>query len=78
MKLLNHRVIYSGMFYVLVILLIIVAKPSLLFEPNGAIKSFGIGEGKTIFSLGVVVTAFSIVSFYLFAVIDIIFGGNKM
>jgi hypothetical protein len=73
MKLLNHRVLYSILFYVLVICLVIVAKPAFVFDEKGGVKLFGIGETKTIFSLGVLVVALSIVSFYLFAVIDIVF-----
>lgn len=73
MKLLSQRVLYSILFYVLIICLIIVAKPSFVFDEQGMIKGFGIGDTKTLFSLGVFVVALSIISFYLFAVIDIVF-----
>lgn len=73
MKLLNHRVIYSTLFYVLVICLLIVSKPSFVFDDQGNMKHFGVGNDKTIFSLGVFVVALSIVSFYVFAVIDFVF-----
>lgn len=76
MKFLSQRVVYSTLFYILVIIMIILSKPSMLFDSDGEVKQFGIGEGKTIFSLGVVVVAFSIVSFYIFAIIDIIFGSK--
>ncbi len=74
MKLLNHRVLYSILFYVLIICLVVVAKPPYVFDTDGSIKSFGLGEKNTIFSLGVFVVTLAIISFYLFAVIDVVFG----
>jgi hypothetical protein len=78
MKFLNSRVLYSLLFYVMAIMLIIVAKPDLMFSSNGEIKSFGVGvkhngEPKTIFSFGVFVIVLAIVSFYVFALIDVVF-----
>lgn len=71
MKLVNHRVIYSVLFYVLVVVLLLVSKPSIMFNEKGMIRPFGVGETKTIFSLGVFVVALSIFSYYTFALIDI-------
>ena len=68
----SHRIVYSVIFYLLVILLIFVAKPPLMFE-NGNIKPFGIGDNKTVVSVGVLSVSLAILSFYLFAVIDIVF-----
>lgn len=73
-KLINHRSIYSVMFYVLVIVLIIVVKPSWLFHENGQVKGFGLGSNDTVFSLGVIVVALAIVAYYTFALIDILFA----
>lgn len=73
MKFLNNRVQYSILAYVLLISLIVIAKPPVLFDTKGNVKPFGIGEHKTIFSLGVLTVTLSIVVFYIFAVIDIIF-----
>lgn len=70
MKFLNHRVMYSVLFYVLIIILVIVSKPSFIFR-RGKLISFGVGPNKTIFPLGVTVVALSIISFYIFALIDI-------
>lgn len=67
------RIIYSIMFFLLVIILIVLTKPSLMFEPNGGIKAFGIGEEKTMFSFGVFTVVFSMASFYIFCIIDMIF-----
>ena len=73
MKYLNSRVIYSVLFYVLLIILIILAKPSIIFNSNGDIKLFGIGEEKTLFSLGVASILLALLSFYIFCLIDLIF-----
>lgn len=75
MKLLNHRTVYSSLFYVLTIMLIILAKPSFAFDDSGEIKPFGVGHcGKSIISLGVVSSVLAIFSFYIFTIIDIVFG----
>jgi hypothetical protein len=81
MKLLTGRVIYSLLFYILAILLIIVSKPTMIFDSSGSIMPFGVGltdEGKekTIFSIGVFVIVLAIVSFYIFAVLDVIFSSK--
>lgn len=67
------RVVYSVLFYVLCILLVIVSKPSLVFQQDGSVKPFGVGNEKTVFPLGVFVVVGAIVSFYLFTLIDIIY-----
>lgn len=69
----NSRVIYSILFYILVMILIIVAKPSIMFTRDNTIKEFGISDDKTMFSLGVFSVVIAILSFYTFCVIDIIF-----
>mgnify|MGYP003452596851 CR=1 FL=1 len=74
MKFINTRVLYSVLFYILLIVLIIIAKPSVMFELDGNIKTFGIGEDKTMFSLGVFTVVLAILSFYVFCLIDLVFG----
>lgn len=72
-QLINHRSIYSIVFYVLVIVLIIITKPAWLFQDDGQVRNFGLGTQQTVFSLGVIVVALAVVAYYLFAMIDIIF-----
>lgn len=72
-----QRVVYSILFYVLALCLIIVAKPSFIFDTTSKEackkpKPFGVGEGKSLYSLGVVTVALAVVSFYIFALIDMI------
>jgi hypothetical protein len=53
--------------------LIFLKKPTLLFDEQGEIKSFGIKKEETIYSVGVLTVVLAIVSFYLFCVIDMVF-----
>ena len=65
------------MFYILIVTLIFIAKPSLVFDKQQQLKHFGIGgTQKTLFSFGVLVIIVALVSFYLFALIDLIFATN--
>ena len=74
---LSSRVVYSVLFYVLLIVLIILAKPSIMFDSNENLKIFGVGENKTMFSLGVASVVLAIVSFYVFCIIDLVFAAAK-
>lgn len=69
----NSRVVYSVLFYILVMTLILIAKPSLMFDKKGEVKRFGIGDDKTMFSVGVLTALLAIISFYIFCIIDIVF-----
>lgn len=70
----NKRIILSIIFFLMSMSLIIVVKPSFLFnKEDGSIKEFGVGLDKTIYSMGVVVVFLSILSFYLFALLDFLY-----
>lgn len=69
----NSRIIYSIVFYILLMILIYTSKPSFMFESDGSIKHFGLGIDKTMFSFGVFAVVLAIMSFYLFCIIDLIF-----
>lgn len=71
---LSTRVIYSLAFYLLSVALLYVSKPPIAFNQDGSIKPFGVGEGYSIFSLGVLVSVVSIVCFYAFCLVDVVFG----
>ena len=70
----STRVVYSILFYILTMLLIIVARPSVIFERDGSLKPFGVGVEKTMFSLGVFAVVGAVMSFYVFCIIDLVFG----
>ena len=76
MRFVSPRVIYAVLFYVLLIVLISLSKPSIMFDDSGALKPFGIGEDKTMFSLGVFTVVLAVLSFYTFCFIDLVFGGK--
>ena len=69
----NTRLLYAIVFFVLLIALVFTAKPSLVFNPDGSLKPYGIGEEKTMFSFGVFTVVLAILSFYFFCIIDVIF-----
>lgn len=72
-NMINSRIIYSILFFSLLIILIYVSKPSVIFEKDGEFKRFGAGNDKTMFSFGVFTVVLAILSFYLFCIIDMIF-----
>jgi len=73
----NSRIIYSVLFFTLLIILLFVSKPSVMFEDNGEFKNFGIGPEKTLFSFGIFTAVLAIISFYIFCIIDMVFQKNK-
>lgn len=78
MRLLNHRTIYSSLFYVLAVTLLMIAKPAFMFDGTGNVKQFGVGSSrKTIFSLGAANGVIALVSFYIFTIIDVVFASKN-
>lgn len=69
----SSRVIYSVLFYLLLMILIYVSKPPILFDEKGNVKIFGVGDDKTMFSLGVLTVVIAVLSFYIFCIIDLVF-----
>lgn len=72
-SLINKRTIYTVLFFLLIINLIFISKPSPLFDKDNNVIQFGIGHDKTIFSLGGIVFILAFFTFYCFTLIDIIF-----
>jgi hypothetical protein len=63
------------MFFVLCMALLVIAKPAFIFDSRtGKPLPFGVGEGKTLYSLGIVTATLAIIAFYFFAWIDMIFS----
>jgi hypothetical protein len=48
-----------------------------MFEKDGELKQFGIGQDQTMFSFGIFTVVLAIGSFYLFCLIDVIFGSAQ-
>lgn len=74
----NTRVIYSTMFFTLLVILLYLAKPSVMFEPDGQLKRFGLDTDQTMFSFGVFTVVLAILSFYLFCIIDVVFKQSSV
>jgi hypothetical protein len=74
----SKRTVYALLFYVLVVTLIIVSKPGLMFRSEGSVKPFGLGNEKTIFSLGIFCAVMAIMCSYVFTLVDVIFERNML
>lgn len=74
----NKRTIYALLFYVLVVTLIVVSKPSLMFSHTGSVKPFGVGDEKTILSLGIFCSVMAIMCSYVFTLVDVIFERSAL
>jgi hypothetical protein len=68
---LHKRLLLSSMFFILTMLLLSTTKPAVLFTEKGTIKEFGIGDDKTIYSVGVFVVTMCVLIFYMFSMIDL-------
>jgi len=67
------RLFYSVTFYLLLMFLLVLWKPSLMFNNDGSVKPYGLEKGETMFSFGVACVVLAIASFYIFAFIDMLF-----
>jgi hypothetical protein len=74
MAFITGRIVYAVLFYVLLVILLVLAKPSIMFETDGSIKPFGVGEDKTMFSVGVFSIVLALVSYYVFCIVDMVFA----
>ena len=74
-----QRVIYSVLFFVLIMSLVIISKPSLLFDSDHTLRPFGVGmtngERPTLFPLGVVTAITAVASMFIFTLIDVLYAG---
>lgn len=69
----EKRVIFSSICLVVFMALISTQDMSLMYNKDNRLKPFGLGEDKTIYSLGLIVAVFSIICFFTFSFIDIIY-----
>lgn len=70
----GKRLIYSIVFYLLVMAVVLLSKPAMMFDEKGEVRSYGVGNSNTVFSLGVMSIVMAILCYYLFAMIDFIFA----
>jgi len=71
---LNSRVSYSIIVFILCMIILFIVKPKLAFDQDGNIRKFGVqSKTDTIYSIGVVSIVLSIIIFYMFCLIDLVF-----
>lgn len=71
----QSRVVYNVLFFVLAALLVAVVKPTLVFSPStGEPRPVGVGERRTVFSLGVAIIILAAASHALFTVLDVAYA----
>lgn len=75
------RLAYSIIFYAMTLTLVLIARPSSVFDKEtGGLKRFGVGGGaesqsgpESILPLGVVVVALAVACHFAFAMVDLVF-----
>jgi hypothetical protein len=68
------RVVYSTLFFLLAMTLVLVSKPPPLFSPEGHVRPFGVGPHSTVYPLGVVTVVVAVLSMFIFTLIDVVYG----
>lgn len=70
----QSRIAYSLVVYILIMILLFVSKPALSFDSDGRLKSFGVSDkNQTIYSVGVLSVCLAVFTFYAFVIIDLVF-----
>lgn len=67
------RVLYSIVFLTLFMVILSQARPTLLFRPDGTPVPFGVGQGKTLFTLATVTVAVAALSLFAFSLVDVVY-----
>lgn len=73
---LPKRIIYSILFFIAIMIILIVSKPSMFYDRQGKLRDFGMYGQNTVFSFGLVTVVVAISVFYMFCIIDF-FVDNK-
>lgn len=66
------RVFYSIAFLTLFMMMMVSARPSWIFAQDGSALPFGVGSGRTLFSLGTVTVVCAAVSLLAFSLVDLV------
>lgn len=67
------RVLYSIVFLTLFMMILLQARPPQIFRPDGSPIPFGVGHGRTLFTLGVVTVAVAALTLFAFALVDVVY-----
>ena len=71
-----YRVLYSSLFFIIVMLIVVTSKPSPIYDDRGTVIPFGVGPGKTLLSLGTATVLVAVLSFFLFTSLDVLFNAK--
>lgn len=70
----QSRIVYSSLSLIIVIMILCVSRPGFMFKTDGTLKDFGFGNDETLYSLSSVSLVVSILLFYFFSLMDMIFS----
>jgi hypothetical protein len=65
------RTSYAVAIYTLVMSAVVVTQPAFAFRPDGGLYDFGCGEGRSVFSFGVLSTGTALAASFLMAFADL-------
>lgn len=65
------RIVYSVIFFGLVMSLVLVTRPPAVFLPDGRLRQFGLEGDQTLFSFGSVAVLTAIGSMFVFSLLDV-------
>lgn len=70
----QSRIVYSSLSLIIVIMILCISRPGFMFKTDGTLKDFGFGNDETLYSLSSVSLVVSILLFYFFSLMDMIFS----
>lgn len=70
----QSRIVYSSLSLIIVIMILCISRPGFMFKRDGTLKDFGFGNDETLYSLSSVSLVVSILLFYFFSLMDMIFS----
>jgi hypothetical protein len=70
----QSRIVYSSLSLIIVIMILCMSRPGFMFKTDGTLKDFGFGNDETLYSLSSISLVVSILLFYFFSLMDMIFS----
>ena len=67
-----ERLIYSVLFFTLMLCLLYVSKSKFIFDDKGELKAYGIKSNQTLFSFGAICVVLAFTSIFLFTFIEVV------
>lgn len=67
----SNRIWFSLVLFLTVISIIIIIRPSFMFDENNNVRSFGLENSKTLFSFGLICIVLPFLIFYLISFLNV-------